>query len=79
MENYLRTALPGRWLARVAAVLTTALPQGGGAARAGPGRAGGVADSHPTTMQTIERASALHQEKLGLNVLYCAGESRKVW
>lgn len=79
MENYLRTELPGRWLARVAAVLTTALPQGGGAARVGRGREGGVSDAHPTTMQTIKRVSASHQEKLGLNVLCCAGESRKVW
>ena len=77
MENYPMIALPGRWVARLAALLA-ALPRNGGARsnlRQGPGQ---NPDTQPTTMQTIERASAFYQEKLGFSALFLAGEFRKL-
>lgn len=76
MENCARIVLPGRWAAWLAALLAA------GGCREEPSRLhrdrDQARDTHPTTTQTIERASALYQEKLGFSTLFLAGEFRRL-
>lgn len=77
MANYVRIALPGRWMARLAVLVARqarhekpAVPDCNDRDRA--------QDAHPTTMQIIERVSAHYQEKLGFNTLFFSGEFRRM-
>lgn len=77
METSVWIALPGRWMAGLAALLSALPRYGGPATRSYPSRDQEY-DAHPTTMQTIERASVHYQEKLGFNTLFFSGEFRKM-
>lgn len=76
MENHVWIALPGRWRVRLATLLSGRVRPGESAAWPHPSRAQ-ERDAHPATMQTIERASAHYQEKLGFSILFFSGEFRQ--
>lgn len=79
MVNYLRIAQPGRWLAQLIALRTQLPRHGEPTVYSHPSRDQDQEhETHPTTMQTIERASAFYQEKLGFNTLFFFGEFRRM-
>lgn len=80
MANYVWIALPGQLMARLSALLTQLSRHGGRVVHSRLSRGQDQeCDAHPTTMQTIERASAYYQEKLGFHTLFLTGEFRKMY